>query len=816
MHADPVPSVVAPLMNAGQLPVPLAGKARTLEALAPHLRHGRVLPLLRFGVARWRRDPAGILARLTGLSWGGDPLIVRSSAADEDGTARSCAGRYRSVLDVRGDAVAAAVAAVIASYAAAGDDTADDCHEVLVQPMLRGVRLSGVAFSHDPNTGAPYAVINYEAGSDTTAVTGGHGAALRTRIVAGEAPSPPPAPLDRVLALLREVADLTGGGPVDIEFALAASDEGPGDTLYLLQARPLVMMTPPASVADAAFGGEADAVPRRAQKAVLTAIAAQIDRANRPHPYLHGRRTVFGVMPDWNPAEIVGTRPRPLALSLYREIITDSIWAYQRHNYGYRNLRSFPLMVSFEGLPYIDVRVSFNSFIPADIEAPLAERLADAYLDRLVAEPHLHDKVEFEIVRSCYTFDMADRMAPLASQGFSGEEIATLTGSLRTLTNRIIDREQGLCRHDLERIEVLKTRRATILASDLDDVARIYWLLEDCKRYGTLPFAGLARGGFIAMQMLNSLVTIGVLTPESLGEFIAGLDTVSARLGRDLRVLDRDRFLNRYGHLRPGTYDILSHRYDEAPDLYFPDLGRDVPAAQEPEAPPFQLSLRQLRQIGDLLRQHGLTADVVGLFDFFETGVRGREYAKFVFSHSLSDALAVLGHLGRRLGFSLDDLSYLDIRCIYDAYTCNLDVEDAMARSIAQGRERYRRTQQVVLPPLISGSEDVWAFELTPGQPNYVTQGRVLGPVVRVDQMDRMAGAIVMIPSADPGYDWIFHRGIRGFITAYGGINSHMAIRAGELGVPAVIGAGEVLFQRWSAAATLEIDAANRLVRVLQ
>ena len=82
-----------------------------------------------------------------------------------------------------------------------------------------------------------------------------------------------------------------------------------------------------------------------------------------PHPYLIGKRTVFGVMPDWNPAEIVGVRPQPLALSLYRELITDAIWAYQRNNYGYRNLRSFPLMPNFFGLPYIDVRLSFNSFI---------------------------------------------------------------------------------------------------------------------------------------------------------------------------------------------------------------------------------------------------------------------------------------------------------------------------------------------------------------------------------------------------------------------------------------------------------------------
>ena len=88
-------------------------------------------------------------------------------------------------------------------------------------------------------------------------------------------------------------------------------------------------------------------------------------------------------MPDWNPAEIIGLRPKTLALTLYQELITDSIWAYQRDNYGYKNLRSFPLMVSFHGLPYIDVRVSFNSFVPSDVDGSLADRLVNYYIDRL-------------------------------------------------------------------------------------------------------------------------------------------------------------------------------------------------------------------------------------------------------------------------------------------------------------------------------------------------------------------------------------------------------------------------------------------------
>ena len=153
-----------------------------------------------------------------------------------------------------------------------------------------------------------------------------------------------------------------------------------------------------------------------------------------------GRSTVFGVMPDWNPAEIIGTRthacvdacvrvvivflclaptgekPRPLALSLYKELVTDSVWAQMRSDYGYRDMTGartrnnpveaiicthangtagHPLLVSFCGLPYIDVRASFNSFVPAAVPDALGEKLVNYYIQRLRDKPHLHDKVRW-------------------------------------------------------------------------------------------------------------------------------------------------------------------------------------------------------------------------------------------------------------------------------------------------------------------------------------------------------------------------------------------------------------------------------------
>ena len=55
-------------------------------------------------------------------------------------------------------------------------------------------------------------------------------------------------------------------------------------------------------------------------------------------------------------------------------------------------------------------------------------------------------------------------------------------------------------------------------------------------------------------------------------------------------------------------------------------------------------------------------------------------------------------------------------------------------------------------------------------------------------------GRIVLIPNADPGYDWLLARPIAGLVTMYGGANSHMAVRAAELSLPAAIGVGELLY----------------------
>ena len=768
-------------------------KAQTLLRLKGRIKTAKIADILIFTVNDWRADRSKCLNRAkTELGIG--PWIVRSSSSQEDGYESSGAGVYDSKLNVTETDLEQAIDEVIESYI-----TPKASDEILIQPMLCNVVRSGVVFSHDPNTNAPYRVVNWSDHKDTNVVTGGLGGRLWYH--AAKSPVQPPTEMAPVLNLLDELLEIFGGQPLDLEFAVSSPSDklSTDETLWLLQVRPLII--------------SCDIQCPSEQSQYLQTIYEKVKRGMKPQVFLRGKTTVYGVMPDWNPAEIIGVRPKPLAMSLYRELITDSIWAYQRHNYGYRNLRSFSLMPHFMGLPYIDVRISFNSFIPADLDEVIAGRLLDYYLKRLTDEPSLHDKVEFEIVLSCYTLDIDQNLEQIETGVLSAQDRDNLKRSLLKLTNRIIDPEKGLWKRDAAKLDILQDRFATLLSSNSDNLEKIYWLLEDAKRYGTLPFAGLARAAFIAVQMLKSLVTVGVLSEHDYNAFINSISTVSRNLSIDRSTLDKTKFLERYGHLRPGSYDILSPRYDESPQSYF-DWNKKIETQSGENN--FRLNPMQQKKLTQLLRENDLAIDSDGLISFIRSVIELRELSKFYFTKNLSEVLVLISKITEQTSFSKDDVAFCNINIFKEAHMNVANIEELMSESIKQGKEAYAATKAIALPPLITKPEDVWSFEWPESEPNFITQEQVTAPVTQLGSNSDLEGKIICIPNADPGFDWLFSHPIAGLVTAWGGPNSHMAIRAGELRLPALIGAGEVFYQKISGAHILHLDCAGKRFEIVQ
>lgn len=772
-------------------------KCQTLKALEGRVKTARVLPQYAFTVQEWAQDQNKILNTLEEQKFFGKKLIVRSSSSHEDSDHHSMAGAFESVLGVesRDDALAA-ITKVMESY-----DHPQNEDMIFIQPMLSDVKSNGVVFTYDPNNGGAYYVFDMVDSADTTAVTAGATNSGQTYYVHHSQKLLAQGSIAQVIALCDEVEEITQTECLDIEFAFNKEGE-----LFLFQARPIVMGKPSKEKQDSQFKAIEDA-------------AKLVSRINKKIPYVTGDKTLLGNMPDWNPAEMIGVRPKPLALSLYKEMITDRIWAYQRDKYGYKNLRSVPLLYSLAGSPFIDIRASFYSFIPKIVSQSLSGKLVDYYISRLESKPELHDKIEFDIVFSCFTPSVSKMLKALKEYGFSDGDLAELSTALRDLTNRMTHTETGEWRVDRGKVDILKQRQYKLKMAHKDyaPIDRLFWHAEDCKRYGTLPFAGLARAAFVATQFLNSLVEEGLLSPDRLNDFWRSIETIGGNLKRDQVALRKEDFLERYGHLRPGTYDIMSESYAEAPEKYFNWSNIREQGDHQP-AQPFILSAQEHSTIQKMLDENGLQHTSESLFRFFKAAIEGREYGKFIFSWSINEILKELVTIGESYGISREDCAYVNIQSVLANYANSIPLEEVMRNSINLGKRHYETTLQITLPNIISSEKDLWVFAQANSLPNFITLQQANGDTVFVDSTtdhSALNGKIALITNADPGFDWILGSGIKGFITCYGGANSHMAVRAMELNLAAAIGVGERQFQKYCEAHSLALDCAGKRVVIL-
>lgn len=764
-------------------------KSENLRMLENVLKESFILPQCSFCVREYR-DGKTAEEKIRKFCEEDEAYIVRSSSAKEDSYESSAAGKYLSVPGLSGyENILDGVERVIASF---GDEVADE-DIVFIQPMLEEILICGVLFTIDPNNMGGYYIVNYDRSGQSDTVTSGASGRLETYyLYRGEMPKDEEK--KQLITAVKEIEEIFAGIPLDIEFAVTDKGE-----VCIFQVRPLVIK------GDISRNDDTGSVLKKAYEFVKKGMV--------PKPFLYGSRTIYGVMPDWNPAEIIGEKPRPLAFSVYRYLVTDGIWAYQRDNYGYKNMRSHPLMINIAGIPYIDSRVSFNSFIPKNIDEDLSSRLVDYYLDRLEKNPFQQDKIEFNIVYSANSFDLDIRLKELLRNGFNEEDISIIEQELILLTNRIINTEDGLWVQDIEKIKVLERRHEMIMSSNLDDISKVYWLLEDCCRYGTLPFAGLARAGFIAIQMLKSLVSVGILTQKEYDLYLKSVNTVSKQLLRDRNALSKEDFIKKYGHLRPGTYDITVDRYDKNPVKYFEDASFKKKAKTEEKD--FSLSLTQYRDIEILMKKRGFDKTVLELFEFIRGAIEWREYSKFVFTRNVSDAFELINEVGNKEGFTRDEISYLDIFDVKEWYMSSWNIKDSIRQSVEKGKNRYEETLKINLPPLIVKERDVYEYTLTGDSANFITLKSVDGDLIETLSED-INNKIVMIESADPGYDWIFTYKIKGLITKYGGANSHMAIRAGELNLPAAIGVGEIKYNHIKRAKCIRLDCSNKKISVIR
>ena len=139
---------------------------------------------------------------------------------------------------------------------------------------------------------------------------------------------------------------------------------------------------------------------------------------------------------------------------------------------GHSAPRAQSLMSIFTGQPFIDVRLSFNSFLPRGLPNDICETLIDHWISELIKKPEKHDKVEFDIAVTAFTFDIDSRVEELIGQALSPDEKVIFKEYLRRLTKNLIDGcGEGSIENALEKFKFLSQ------TNDLRDLTNL--ALED-------------------------------------------------------------------------------------------------------------------------------------------------------------------------------------------------------------------------------------------------------------------------------------------------------------------------------------------------
>ncbi|MCF1484087.1 MULTISPECIES: PEP-utilizing enzyme [Rhizobium/Agrobacterium group] len=769
-------------------PFAFGTKSETLFKINKLSKNFTILPIAVVQYSDWQEDRDRTARTVWSDLEMAQTLIVRSSCAVEDSEVASHAGEFLSLLNIKSLAdLDRAIDDVFMSY---GKPTPGE--QVLVQPMAREVVLSGVAMTADAQSGAPYTIVDYAHGADTEAVTAGTSNSGMAICVTGYESHLPPC-LQPLAPALRELAEITGGKPVDIEFAITATG-----TVIIFQVRPIVMKSPRHKVVGFGFPYLIENV-RRCYKDIVK-FNARNGLAN----------ALFGVMSDWNPAELIGIKPRPLTYSLYRYLITDVAWTKGRAPLGYTDMSGDGVMRLIGGTPFINVSASLSSFVPKSVPALIRSKIVADASRALAAAPQFHDKIEFEIMPTVFTPDLTQPHWRARFTSLSDAEWAGYLEDLLKLTNGVVA-EGGTydsIMADVVRLEAMYEQKSDLKSANLMDATRLLsWV-----RHNAAPlFSGAARSAFIATSILRVLARTGYIHEAVIEDISRSAQAIGSELVRDFQRLERDVFMARYGHIRPGTFDITVPRYDQEPEKYFSFLDATQAQPDVRDTGSFvELSASDIARIDAHFAALGYNFNWARFRTFAASAIHAREYVKFLYTKQVSDALEIISNVGVQYGCNREEMSFLTLSDIENMLDFTSDIDRRIREISASNRVSWQQSLPVRLPDLLTSPDDIFGFEVEASAPNFVTYETVQAPVALSLDND-LRGKIVFIETADPGYDWVFTRGIAGFITRYGGENSHMAIRAREFGIPAVVGAGRH-YDKWKTFSVLRCDCRARRV----
>ncbi len=719
-------------------------------------------------------------------------IIIRSSALNEDSKKKSNAGYYDSHIIKKKDfiKIKSKIDHIIVKFK-------NDSDQILIQKFITKPDIAGVVFTKDKTTNSHYYEISYDNSGKSNLITSGKYNPTIKSLTIFKKSKFIPTRFKKLIKTIKELEKIFCNDRLDVEFCIKKNK------LSILQCRPLL--------------GYKKKVNKQKLSLVIDNLVAKFDKTNQKNETLFGNKTVLSNMSDWNPAEMIGKKPSQLASSLYSELITNSVWSQQRFDYGYKDVYPNKLMLNFAGTPYIDLRVDFNSFLPNDLNKKISTKLINFYINKIKKKPEIHDKIEFELINTCFDFSLIkNKTLPL-----NKTEKKIYLSSLKNLTNNIINPKYNVLNKEIQKVDILKQKILSIKKSKLSHIQKIYYLISDCKRFGTLPFAGIARCAFIGKSILDSLLNIKIINNNDLDNFYKSINTISKKINLDYYNSKKKNsfkiFLKDYGHLRPSTYSILTKNYKQNFKNYF---SKELRKPFSNSINKFELEKNKIIKINNLFKKNSLDFTFEQFIHFAKKSIEQREYSKLIFTKSIDEIFSNLENLANEIGVDIKKFQHLDIDIILKSFN-NLEQErlrKIISRNITINEKSYKFSQFILSPDVITDKKDFYFFQNLTPEENYITRKTKIGEIVelnKISDFNLVTNKIVLIENADPGFDFLFSYNIEGLITKYGGSNSHMAIRCMELGLPAIIGVGDRIYKDFARSKKVFIDCNNKRYSII-
>lgn len=742
--------------------------------------------------------PAGLLALV-----GEGELAVRSSAVGEDGAADSHAGMHLTVLHVRGvEALREAVQACRGSVETerakayrAARSLPRPAMAVVVQRFI-AAEWAGVAFGADPVTGSrAYRVVEAVRG-DGEALVSGVAAPKRAQTdAAGRTierdPVLPQEVVAAVVALLAATERAFDDAAMDIEWAWD------GLQLHLLQARPITT---------------------RASDA--------------------GPRTLWS---NSNAAELVPGLLPPLSFDLLQRYVAALLQP----------------VVSRTGFDVVEARIvgrvhgrlyfRVNALLGWVRTVPLLSQVSPALFARLLGGDEEGMAAGLALLRPSDLPRPKTGLLPLLFGGLGfnlgalrhlGQDGASTIAALARENARDASLDLSAL-SDAALLAQIERLSRTLFGVERDDAAMLAsvggFIGQLLLQTLAVPLFGApssgdglapmrARGGLASADFGHALAALAAQARrEGLGEALAGpaseLDQrIGSRGGGPALIAAWLSLLGRYGHRAPGEVDVARPRWIEQPDALLRQA-HALATQREPvtRAAPVPAWVARLGPLRRWLLERLVRIAVAG--------AAARENLKDVAIARLGLVRKALLEVGRR-GVAIGRLASaeevfllrfeeLPVACSGEGAPFELALRSAEM-------ERHARTvapdvvmEGAVLPPRSGPPPQAEARRLvglaaSPG----VVEGWVVVVEHPLDPPPFAPGEVLVAPCTDPGWTPLM-LAAGAIVTDVGGVLSHGAIVARELGVPAVVNTGSAT-TRLRTGMRVRVDGTRGVVELLE